>query len=179
MEIKSNEQTKEKRQIDSIREQLQTQMNFAFNDVVRIALDKNDSKYIGKLYREIRDRLTSFVQKNTPTFVQIHEDFDVEFVEELLKNKQLTTQSLQSVVAMTFKWIHALQAPFRDSETEAAKQRVLDSGDEADSIVPSYLNETHACLDRIQQDIDELEHSRHHPVVKELLKRGLRVVGIK
>lgn len=174
MESKSNAQTK---QIDVINEQLKVQLRFAFNDLVRVALDENDSKYIGKLYMEIRDRLTSLLKKDSATYIQIHQDFDVELLEELMKNQQLTTQSLRGMVRMTFKWIHDLQAPHRDSESEAAKQRVFDSGDDADSIVPSYLNETHACLDTINHDIEELVRHRNHPVVKEMLARGVRIVG--
>jgi len=71
-----------------------------------------------------------------------------------------------------------MQAPFRDTETEAAKQRVL-NGIDAEDIVPSYLNEVHQCLDNIQHDIKELMDNRNHPVVKSMLQRGLECKGIK
>jgi hypothetical protein len=172
------EKTQAEKQIDAINEQINKQMHFAFNDCVRVALDNNDCEFIGKLYAEIRDRLCKMVQKDGKMFQKIHGKFDVEFLRELMKNDQLTVGQLHGVVNMTFGFIDDLQAPFRDKESEAAKQRVL-SGVDAEDIVPAYLNEVHSCLDNIEHDIKELMENRNHPVVKAVLERGLVAAGIK
>ncbi len=177
---KKNEDKKEKteKQIDAINAQFKTQMHFAYNDIVRESLDNCDYEFIGTLYAEIRDRLCTFVNKNGITYNKLHEDFDVAFLKELMKNKQLSIGHLHGMTHMTFDWLAKMQAPFRDTETEAAKQRVL-NGIDAEDIVPTYLNEVHQCLDNIQHDIKELMVNRNHPVVKSMLQRGLECKGIK
>ena len=109
---------------------------------------------------------------------KIVSDFDVDFLTELMKNKQLSVDHLFGMTHMTFTWIKNMQAPFRDKETEAAKQRVL-KGIDAEDIVPAYLNEVHTCLNNIEHDIQELVENRDHPVVKTMLQRGLECKGIK
>jgi len=172
------EKNKTEKQIDAINEQIKTQLHFAYNDIVRTALDNCDYEFIGKLYAEIRDSLCNFVKKDGKTYQQIHEDFDVDFLTELMKNKQLSVDHLFGMTHMTFTWIKNMQAPFRDKETEAAKQRVL-KGIDAEDIVPAYLNEVHNCLNNIENDIQELVENKDHPVVISMLQRGLECKGIK
>jgi hypothetical protein len=179
MEKKNEEKNKKiEKQIDAINEQIKTQMHFAYNDTIRVALDNCDYEFIGKLYAEIRDSLCNFVQKDGKTYNKLHEDFDVDFLKELMKNKQLSIDHLFGMTNMTFDWIKKMQAPFRDTETEAAKQRVLKEID-ADEIVPAYINEVHKCLNNIEHDIQELVANRDHPIVKNILYRGLECQGIK
>ena len=142
------------------------------------SLDNCDCDFIGTLYAEIRDRLCTFVKKNGITYNKLHEDFDVDFLKELMKNRQLSNGHLHGVVNMTFGWVLKMQAPFRDSETEASKQRVL-LGIDGEDIVPAYINEVHSCLNNIEHDIQELVENRDHPVVKTMLQRGLECKGIK
>lgn len=74
-------------------------------------MDNCDYEFIGKLYAEIRDRLCKFVKKDGKTYKKLHEDFDVEFLKELMKNKQLTVNHLYGMTRMTFDWIKKMQAP--------------------------------------------------------------------
>jgi hypothetical protein len=172
------EKNKTEKQIDAINEQIKTQLHFAYNDIVRTALDNCDYQFIGKLYAEIRDSLCNFVKKDGKTYQKIHEDFDVDWMKELMKNKQLSNDHLHGIVHMTFGWVLKMQAPFRDTETEAAKQRVL-LGIDGEEIVPAYINEVHKCLNFIEHDIQELVENRDYPVVKTMLQRGLECKGIK
>ena len=178
--MQKNEENNDKteKQIDAINKQIETQMHFAYNDTIRVALDNCDYEFIGKLYAEIRDSLCNFVKKDGKTYLKIVSDFDVDFLKELMKNKQLSNDHLHGIVHMTFGWVLKMQAPFRDSETEAAKQRVL-SGIDAEEIVPSYINEVHKCLNFIENDIQELVENRNNPVVKRMLQKGLDCKGIK
>ena len=168
--MQKNEETE--KQIDAINKQIETQMHFAYNDTIRVALDNCDYEFIGKLYAEIRDSLCNFVKKDGKTYLKIHEDFDVDFLKELMKNRQLSNGHLHGVVNMTFGWVLKMQAPFRDSETEASKQRVL-KGIDAEEIVPLYINEVHKCLNFIEHDIQELVENRDNIIVKRMLQRGL------
>jgi hypothetical protein len=176
MEKKNEENQTEKnqteKQIDAINKQIKTQMHFAYNDIVRTALDNCNYEFIGKLYAEIRDSLCNFVKKDGKTYQKIHEDFDVDWMKELMKNKQLSNDHLHGIVHMTFGWVLKMQAPFRDLETEAAKQRVL-NGFDGEEIVPSYINEVHKCLNFIEHDIQELVENRDNIIVKRMIQRGL------
>jgi len=178
--MQKNEENNDKteKQIDAINKQIETQMRFAYNDIVRTALDNCNYEFIGKLYAEIRDSLCNFVKKDGKTYQKIVSDFDVDFLKELMKNKQLSNDHLHGIVHMTFGWVAKMQAPFRDTETEAAKQRVL-LGFDAEDIVPSYINEVHKCLNFIEHDIQELVENRNNPVVKRMLQKGLDCKGIK
>lgn len=158
--------------MEHIQEQMKEQFQNAFNDLVRDAL-QDDHPYIAKLYAEIRDRLASMVKPNGKTWLRIHEQLDVEFLEQLLKHNQFTTTSLIGLVNTTFEWIRMLQAPQRDSLSEAAKQRVL-AGETAEDIVPTYIREVHGCLDHMEQDMKEFMDNREHPVVQEMLRRASR-----
>ena len=131
--MQKNEETE--KQIDAINKQIETQMHFAYNDTIRVALDNCDYEFIGKLYAEIRDSLCNFVKKDGKTYLKIVSDFDVDFLKELMKNRQLSNGHLHAIVHMTFGWVAKMQAPFRDSETEAAKNRVL-NGFDGEEIVP-------------------------------------------
>tara|TARA_B110000977_G_scaffold15651_1_gene19144 strand:- start:569 stop:1099 length:531 start_codon:yes stop_codon:yes gene_type:complete len=173
---KKNEETE--KQIDAINKQIETQMHFAYNDTIRVALDNCDYEFIGKLYAEIRDSLCNFVKKDGKTYNKIHGDFDVDFLKELMKNKQLSNDHLHGIVHMTFGWVLKMQAPFRDSETEAAKQRVL-LGIDGEDIVPAYINEVHSCLNNIEHDIQELVENRDNIIVKRMLNKALECKGIK
>ena len=178
--MQKNEENNDKteKQIDAINKQIETQMHFAYNDTIRVALDNCDYEFIGKLYAEIRDSLCNFVKKDGKTYLKIVSDFDVDFLKELMKNKQLSNDHLHAIVHMTFSWVAKMQAPFRDSETEASKNRVL-KGIDAEDIVPAYINEVHKCLNNIEHDIQELVENRNNPVVKRMLQKGLDCKGIK
>ena len=81
--------------------------------------------------------------------------------------------SLLRLVNTTFKWIHDLQMPARDSDTESAKQRVLQAGTSMVEIVPVYIKEAHGCLDTMEQDFQEFYENRNHPVVQHMLQQAV------
>lgn len=154
-------------------EQLQEQFHKAFYDLIRIAVEKNDHKYIVRLYTEIRDRLTNMlINKTGPTYQQIIADFDVPFFEQRLQHQVFDMNSMVSLVEMTFTYLHDLQMPIRDSVTAAAKSRVLESK-AIEEIVPMYIKEVHLILDTMEQDMKEFYENREHPVVVEMLRKAV------
>lgn len=154
-------------------EQLQEQFHKAFYDLIRIAVEKNDHKYIVRLYTEIRDRLTNMlINKTGPTYQKIIADFDVPFFEQRLQHQVFDRNSMVSLVEMTFTYLHDLQMPIRDSVTAAAKSRVLESK-AIEEIVPMYIKEVHLILDTMEQDMKEFYENREHPVVVEMLRKAV------
>ena len=162
--------------MERIQEQIRTEFRRAFYDTIAIAVAQQppDVDYLVRLFTEIRDRLAQFTRPNSRSFHKIHEDLDVDFFRQRLTHNAFDGHSLQSLVMITFDWIKALQAPSRDSDTEAAKQRVLASGTTMAQVVPCYIRETHACIDTMQNDMREFLENQQHPVVQEALRQTLR-----
>ena len=158
-----------------IEEQLKEQFELAFYDHIKIAVETDNHDYIIRLYTEIQDRLANMLfNKKGPTIKRLELDFDIAFFEQRLRHKVFDANSMTSLVAMTFSWIHNLQMPLRDSVTTAAKQRVLSSGVTMAEIVPAYIKEVHACLDTMEQDMKEFYENRNHPVVQEMLRKAAK-----
>ena len=130
--------------------------------------------YIVRLYTEIRDRIASMVNPSGCTHQKIHEEFDVEFFEQLLRNNVFDGNSLLGLVNTTFKWIEMLQTPARDASTAESRQRVLEAGTTMAEIVPVYIKEVHTTLDTVDQDMKEFFDNIEHPVVQEMLRRSLQ-----
>lgn len=160
-------------QIKKMEEQMKEQFGKAFYDVIRDSITNSNFDHIVRLYTEIRDRIASKVTEKGTTYQQIHEQFDVEFFEQLLRNNVFDGNSLTGLVNTTFRWIHDLQMPMRDTTTNEAKQRVLQSGTTMVEVVPVYIQEVHKCLDVLEQDFKEFYENRNHPAVQHMLRQAL------
>ena len=161
--------------MERVQQQIKEQFHKAFYDAIAeaVASDPPTVDYVVRLYTEIRDRLAHMVKPTGRTHQQIHDDFDVDFFRQLLENNAFDGNSLLGLVNTTFKWIQALQTPVRDESTEAAKQRVLQSGTTMADVVPAYIREVHGCLDILEQDLKEFFDNIDHPVVQEMLRRSV------
>ena len=162
--------------MERIERQINEQFHKAFYDVIAEAVSSEppNVEYIVRLYTEIRNRLASMVKPSGRTYQQIHREFDVDFFRQLLEHGVFDGNSLLGLVHTTFKWIQSLQTPARDASTEAAKQRVLQSGTTMAEVVPVYIREAHGCLDTLEQDLKEFFDNIDHPVVQEMLRRSVR-----
>ena len=157
----------------NMEQQLQEQFHKAFYDLVKRAVKNDDHDYIVQLYVEIRERLANMIiRKSGPAYQRLLSDFDVEFFEQRLRHKAFDAHSMASLVNTTFQWVHDLQMPIRDSDTDAAKQRVL-STDTMAKMVPAYINEVHSCIDTMEKDMKEFYDNRNHPVVREMIKQSI------
>lgn len=156
-------------------QQIDEQFRKAFYDNIHQAVAADDHAYIVRLYTEIRDRLATLVKKDGNTYQKIHEEFDVPFFEQLLTHKQFDGNSMAGLVNTTFKWIHDLQMPFRDTSTEEARQRVLDAGGTTMAdFVTVYVKEVHTAIDLMVKDMKEFVANVDHPVVQEMLKQAVK-----
>lgn len=161
-------------QEEALARQIKEQFHRAFYDTIAAAIASGDHQYIVRLYTEIRDRLAAQVKPNGNAFQRIHAEFDVPFFAQLLHTGNFSGQSMLGLVNTTFDWINRLQAPKRDAELTAAKQRVIDSGTTMANTVPAYIREVHTCLDWVEADMREFSENREHPVVQEMLRRAVR-----
>ena len=153
--------------------QLKEQFHLAFYDLIKEAVLTENHDYIVLLYTEIRDRLARLLRKEGRAHRRLQEAFDVPFFEQQLRHRAFDANSMTSLVATTFSWIHNLQMPLRDSATALAKQRVQESGTSLAEVVPVYIKEAHGCLDTMEQDQKEFDENREHPVVQEMLRRAV------
>jgi hypothetical protein len=154
-------------------QQIKEQFHKAFYEVIRESVLTSNHEHIVRLYAEIVDRIAAKVKKDGPTFKKIHQDFDVDFFKQLLTNKVFDSNSLIGLVNTTFRWIHDLQMPIRDTSTEEARQRVLQTHSSMADIVPMYIKEVHGCLDLLEKDMDEFFENQNHPVVQQMLKQAI------
>ena len=160
--------------IQRLTEQMKEQFHAAFYDVIAraVATEPPNYEYIVRLYTEVRDRIAAVVRPHGPSFKRIHEDFDVEFFDQLLRTNNFSGESMLGLINTTFGWIAQLQTPKRDSELEAAKQRVIASGTTIVNMVPAYIREVHTCMDWVEEDLREFIENKDHPIVQEMLRQA-------
>ena len=156
-----------------IEEQIKEQFHKAFYDTIKHSVETQNYDHIIRLYSEIQDRLTAFLKKDGPTYRRLKQDFDVPFFEQRLRNNAFDGASLANLIEMTFSWIHNLQMPIRDTSTNEAKKRVMDSGSTMAEVVPIYIKEVHSVINTMEQDMKEFYENRNHPVVQEMLRKAI------
>ena len=138
---------------DEIERQIKVQMKKAFFDLIdnTVNSEKPDYEWITNLYSELRDRLCCFTKKDSKTYLQIMEEFDVELFNQMITNDVFDQNSFLKLVNNSFGWIEKLQAPERDEFTREAKTRVLSS--DPKNFISSFLKEIHNCLDNLELDM--------------------------
>ena len=141
-------------------------------DRVQQAVCEEDYPYIISVYVSIVNRLCNWVPETSKQ--RLRDQFDVEFFAQLLKTRQFDWNSLHGLTNTTFKWIHDLQMPIRDTSTEEAKQRVLAAKDSFAEAVGVYVKEVDETLTLMEKDIGEFIQNKDHPVVKTLIKNALK-----
>lgn len=158
---------------ERIEQQIKEQFNQAFYDTIKDSIQNGRYEHIVRLYTEIRDRIVAKVKSTGRTHARILEDFDVDLFQQMVTNNAFDSDSLLRLVNTTFRWIHDLQMPTRDSSTEAAKQRVLQAGTSMAEIVPVYVKEVHECLETMEQDFREFFENHNHPVVQQMIQQAI------
>lgn len=154
-------------------QQIKEQFQKAFYDTIKHSVQSGNHEHIVRLYAEIRDRIAVKVKPTGRAHTRIIEDFDVDLFQQMVTNNAFDGDSLLRLVNTTFKWIHDLQMPTRDSATEAAKQRVLQAGTSTAEIVPEYVKEVHGCLDTMEQDFKEFYDNSNHPLVQSMVQQAI------
>ena len=129
-------------------------MKKAYFDLIEqnIESETPDYNWLKELYIELRDRLLRFTKKDSKTYKQIFEDFDVELFYQMITNDVFDGESLYKLVSNSFNWVHNLQAPIRDEETRLAIERVLNS--EPKKSISTFLKEIHKCIDNLEVDMN-------------------------
>ena len=143
----------------SLESQIEKCFNRAFMDLIdEIINSKNpDFEWICLLYEEIKQRLLKYVKKDSVTFRNINDSFDIELFRQMIENDIFNQESMLKLINNTFYWIKYLQAPVRDSETENSKNIVLTC--EPSKIVSVYIYQTHLCLNNLDDDFKNYVNS--------------------
>jgi len=147
--------------MQAIEDQIKDNINKAFFDLIdqNINSKNPDYEWITKLYEEIKFRLLSFLpNKKGNVYKQLDDEFDVELFKQMIENDVFNQESMIKLINNTFQWILDLQAPIRDSNTIAAKNRVLNA--ESTKIISTYLKEVHNCIGQIEDDILAFKNSK-------------------
>jgi hypothetical protein len=143
----------------SLESQIEKCFNRAFMDLIDETINsKNpDFEWICLLYEEIKQRLLKYVKKDSVTFRNINDSFDIELFRQMIENDIFNQESMLKLINNTFYWIKYLQAPVRDSETENSKNIVLTC--EPSKIVSVYIYQTHLCLNNLDDDFKNYVNS--------------------
>jgi len=125
----------------------------AFYDSIddTINSEKPDYDWIVRLYSEIKDRLKRYIKKDSKTYKEIDESFDIELFNQMIRNDVFDQESMIKMINNTFSWIKRLQAPVRDSETDESREIVFKS--DPKNIVSVYLREVYKCLNNLDEDM--------------------------
>jgi len=125
----------------------------AFYDLIdaTVASKQPDYDWIANLYKEIRYRLIRYVKKDSNTYKQIDEEFDIALFDQMIRNDVFDATAMVNLINNTFNWIQKLQAPSRDEYTKSARHRVLQSS--FDKIVSEFIKEVNTCIDFIDEDM--------------------------
>ena len=135
-----------------IEEQLKEMYQKAFYDSIDgIVNSKNpDFDWIVKLYDEIKKRLIRYIKKDSKTYKELDEQFDVELFKQMIENDVFDSNSFLKLLNTTYYWIETLQAPERDSFTKNSKQRILEAPSE--KTVSTFIKEVNLCIDLLDKD---------------------------
>ena len=118
-----------------------------------IVSENPDYAWIINLYSEIRNRLLHNIRKDSKTYNQISEDFDIDLFEQMIKHDVFNFDSMHKLIDNTYTWIGRLQSPCRDESLEESKQRVLSV--KSAKIVSVFIMEVNQCIDLLDEDIQK------------------------
>ena len=109
-----------------VKEQLKTQFNKAFVDLMESNLksDKPDWEWISRLYKEIRDKICNLTPNRKDRIKEIHEKMDVDIFYQMVSNNAFNGRSLSALVEYVFKHIRELEAPAKNVVTDETEDRV-------------------------------------------------------
>ena len=141
--------------MNSIEKQIDSTFRTAFFDMIdeTINSESPDYNFITILYKEVKNRILTYIKKDSNTYKSIDQSFDIELFEQMIKNDVFDSSSMIKLVDTTFFWLKQLGAPYRDELLDASKIKILNS--EPNKVVSTYLKEVHASLDNLDHDMIE------------------------
>lgn len=138
---------------EKISKQINETMRKAYCDILAqdMLSDNPDYKLFINLYKEIKERLLKLVKKDSNTYKQIDQDFDIDLFKQMAENRIFHYEDLIKLVNNTFDWIKKMQTPSRDEILNEARIKVLSSN--IHNIVYNFIEEIHKCIDYLYEDI--------------------------
>ena len=138
-------------------QQLRDQFQRAFDALLEEKIANKEFEWVVRLYVEIRDRLCAFVPRRTDLHTDLKEHMDEVIFQQMLENDAYQSTDLVQLINYLFNWMHRLQAPIRDTSTEAKKQALFvllaKETTTFGNFVPVFIKTIHALIEEIQSDI--------------------------
>ena len=138
---------------EKLKNQIENTFDTVFFNLIDETVNSQEPNYdwITSLYIEIKNRLLQYLKKDSKTYKQIDESFDIELFKQMIHNDVFDAESMKKLVDNTFYWIKQLQAPIRDESTEISKQIILNA--EKTKTVSTFLKEVYKCLYNYDEDM--------------------------
>ena len=91
-------------ELKRIRDQIRETYRKAFVDALKEKLSDDPPAYewITGLYREIKDRLSSFLREGSRLRLEVEENMDVDLFDQMIRNDAFNPTDLQRLVVYTF-----------------------------------------------------------------------------
>jgi len=134
----------------------------AFFDLLekKVSADPPDYDWLTRLYNEIREKLLVLLREGSTLHTEISKSMDVVLFKQMISNKAFDPTDLSKLINYVFAKCKQLCAPARDEETDAKLQEIVDHTATGKAtfatVVSLFIRNTHACLDRIYDDIRAL-----------------------
>jgi len=144
--------------IDSVKTQLVEQYQLAFSDLLRENLESEtpDWDWVKLLHAELRDRICNLTPNRVDIHADIHDKMDSEIFYSMISNGAFDSANLQALINFVFTRIRELEAPAKNTVTDAKLQEILELFQSANStiatIVPAFIKAANERLDDIYND---------------------------
>ena len=155
-------ETLSQEELGEIHKEVKATCRRAFVDALTKMMTDDPPAYdwIVKLYKEIRDRLTAVLQKESALRKEIESSMDIELFSQMIRNDAFQPEDLHRLVAYTFAKCKELGSPGRDDETDRKMQEIVDLMQSETSslatVVPVYIVNLNHCIDMVYEDLHQL-----------------------
>jgi len=154
-----NKQNKQNEKlIEGVKTQLTEQYKLAFSDLLRENLEseKPDWEWVTRLHAELRDRICNLTPNRLDIHADIHDKMDSGIFYSMISHGAFDGANLQSLITFVFSRIRELEAPAKNTITDAKLQEILGlfqhSNATIATIVPVFIQAANERLDDVYND---------------------------
>jgi hypothetical protein len=158
-EGKKDDASEKTEMLDKIKERWAEAAERAFCDLLkeRVEQEPPDYDWIIKLYKEIRNKLTKILKKDSQLRVEIEDCMDIEIFSQMIRNNVFKFDEFYHLIKYTFKKCKQLGSAGRDKETDEKLKEIIDHmyGGSATfaTVMPLYIKNINYCIDKMYEDL--------------------------
>ena len=137
----STEATNKKDPLEGVKNQLKTQFQQAFVDLLEENLKKDNPEWdwVKRLYQELRDRICNLTPNRKDRIEDIHEHMDVELFYQMISHNAFDHTSLYNLVCYVFEKIKELEAPVKNIITETKLDELKELFSKEETTLASFV----------------------------------------